>query len=207
MDSMNWLLLAYKVPPEPAAKRVTLWRRLKSMGAIYLQSGVCLLPRTDEHLRRLKMLERDIAEMEGEAVLLQTAALDPVQQEKVISRFKADRDDQYREFLGKCEAFEREIQKEIAIEKFTYAELEEEDAEARKLEAWLAKIRKLDFYDAPLAQAAKTKLATCKTALDAYAQRVFEAHDENRNTPSPAVGYQRDAGDDECAQVEGPSDV
>lgn len=208
MDPIDWLLLAYKVPPEPTAKRVTLWRRLKGLGAVYLQSGVCLLPRTDEHLRRLKMLEQDIAAMDGESVLLQTVALDAAQQDKVLARFRADRDDQYREFLGKCEAFEREIAKEIAIEKFTYAELEEEDAEARKLEAWLEKIQKLDFYDAPLAEAAKTKLEVCKAALDGYAQRVFDAHDENRDTSAmPAVAGRRDAGSDAGDHEEGPPDV
>lgn len=42
MASPSWLL-TYKVPPEPAAKRIALWRRLKGMGAVYLQKGVCLL--------------------------------------------------------------------------------------------------------------------------------------------------------------------
>ena len=65
----SWLLLNYKVPTEPAAKRVALWRRLKGMGAVYLQNGVCLLPKTDDHARRLKMLENDIREMSGEAVI------------------------------------------------------------------------------------------------------------------------------------------
>src|SRR5215475_3417202 len=106
MVTQPWLLLTYKVPPEPAAKRIALWRRLKGMGAIYLQNGVCLLPKTDDHLRRLKMLENDISEMSGEAVLLQTVALDHAQEEKVIARFKADRDEQYREFLGRCADFE-----------------------------------------------------------------------------------------------------
>lgn len=64
------------------------------MGAIQLQSGVCLLPRTDDHLPRLKMLERDITDMQGEAVMLQAIALDPAQQDKVLARFRADRDDQ-----------------------------------------------------------------------------------------------------------------
>ena len=60
---MTWILLTYKVPPEPAARRVALWRKLKSMGAVYLQNGVCLLPETREHMRQLKMLENDAAEM------------------------------------------------------------------------------------------------------------------------------------------------
>lgn len=180
MVAPSWLLLTYKVPPEPAAKRIALWRRLKSMGAIYLQNGVCLLPKTDGHVRRLKMLENDVSGMGGESVILETVALDRAQEDKVVARFKADRDEQYREFLGRCADFEAEIAKEIAINKFTYAEIEEEDTDLKKLQGWLAKIKKLDFYGAPLADEAAERLKACETLLDSYAQRVFDAHDENR---------------------------
>jgi len=180
MVSLSWLLLTYKVPPEPAAKRIALWRRLKGMGAIYLQNGVCLLPKTDDHVRRLKMLENDIAGMGGEAVILETVALDRAQEEKVIARFKVDRDEQYREFLGRCADFEAEIAKERAANKFTYAELEEEDTDLKKLQGWFEKIRKLDFYGATLAEEAARRLHGCEELLDAYARQVFDAHDENR---------------------------
>ena len=150
------------------------------MGGVYLQNGVCLLPKTDDHVRRLKMLENDINEMSGEAVLLETVALDRGQEEKVIARFREDRDEQYREFLGKCAAFEGEIAKEIAINKFTFAELEEEDTDLKKLQGWLEKIRKLDFYGATLAEEAAKRLRGCEELLDAYARQVFDAHDENR---------------------------
>lgn len=179
MDQLTWLLLTYKVPPEPATKRVALWRRLKGMGAIYLQNGVCLLPKADDHARRLKMIENDVAEMGGESLLLETVALDRGQEEKVIARFRADRDEQYREFLGRCADFENEIAKEIAINKFTYAELEEEDTDLKKLQGWLEKIRKLDFYRATLAEEAAARLQACEALLDSYAQRVFDANDEN----------------------------
>jgi len=147
----SWLLLTYKVPPEPAAKRIALWRRLKGMGAVYLQNGVCLLPNTDDHVRRLKMLENDVAGMGGEAVILETVALDRAQEAK-----------------------------EVAINKFTYAELEEEDTDLKKLQGWLEKIRKLDFYGGTLADEAADRLRACEVLLDGYAQRVFDAHDENR---------------------------
>lgn len=180
MPPSSWLLLTYKVPPEPAKGRVALWRRLKGMGGVYLQSGVCLLPKTDDHVRRLKMLENDIAGMQGEAVILETVALDRAQEDKVRARFKADRNEEYREFLGRCADFEAEIAKEIAINKFTYAELEEEDTDLKKLQGWLEKIEKLDFYGAPLREEARARLRACEVLLDGYAQRVFEAHDENR---------------------------
>jgi hypothetical protein len=180
MASPSWLLLTYKVPPEPAAKRIALWRRLKGLGAVYLQNGVCLLPKTDDHVRRLKMLENDVAEMGGEAVILETIALDRAQEEKVVARFKSDRDEQYREFIGRCADFEAEIAKERATNKFTYAELEEEDTDLKKLQSWLDKIRKLDFYGATLAEEAAARLRGCEELLDAYARQVFDAHDENR---------------------------
>ena len=180
MATSAWLLLTYKVPPEPASKRVALWRRLKSMGAVYLQNGVCLLPKTDDHVRRLKMLENDIAKMQGDAVILAAIALDRVQEEKVVARFKADRDDAYRELIDKCDDFETEIAKETAAQHFTYNELEENDGELKKLQGWLDKIKKLDFYGGGLAAEARERLKSCESLLDAYAQRVFEAHDENR---------------------------
>ena len=180
MVTTSWLLLTYKVPPEPASKRIALWRRLKGIGAVYLQSGVCLLPKTDDHVRRLKMLENDVAEMGGEAVIFETVALDKAQEEKVLTRFKADRDDAYRELIDKCDDFEREIAKETTAEHFTYAELEENDADLKKLQGWLTKIRKLDFYGGALAVEAAERLKGCESLLDGYAQRVFNAHDENR---------------------------
>src|SRR6478672_10973717 len=180
MVTRPWLLLTYKVPPEPAAKRVALWRRLKGMGAVYLQNGVCLLPKTDDHARRLKMLENDIAGMGGESVILENVALDRLQQDKVVARFKADRDDAYREFIDKCDDFEAEIAKETATQHFTYNELEENDVELKKLQGWLEKIKKLDFYGGGLAAEAAARLQGCESLLDNYAQRVFDAHDENR---------------------------
>lgn len=180
MNSQNWLLLTYKVPAEPAKKRIALWRKLKGMGAIYLQNGVCLLPKTDDHVRRLKIIENEIHEMAGDSVLLETIALDRSQEEKVVARFKADRDEEYEEFLDKCKDFEAEIAKETAANHFTYAELEENDVDLKKLQSWLEKIHKLDFYGATLASEAQQQLIACEVLLDAYAHKVFDAQHENR---------------------------
>jgi hypothetical protein len=158
------------------------------MGAVSLQNGVCLLPKSDEHVRRLKVLEHDITEMGGESVLLETVALDRSQQDKVVGRFTADRDEQYRGFLARCTDFETEIARETATAHFTYAELEENDVDLKKLHRWLEKIGRLDFCGAPLAVEARQRLAVCDERLEAYAQRVFEAHDENCPPQMPAMG-------------------
>jgi len=180
MKNIPWLLLTYKVPPEPAAKRVSLWRKLKGMGAVYLQNGVCLLPKTDDHVRRLKMLENDISKAEGESVILETVGLDTTQEAKVLGRFKAERDEAYEEFIDKCDDFEAEVAKEVTANHFTYAELEENDVDLKKLQGWLEKIQKLDFYGADRASEAQERLKGCVAILDDYARKVFDAHDENK---------------------------
>ncbi|MGH8918302.1 MAG: Chromate resistance protein ChrB, partial [Actinomycetes bacterium] len=40
----GWLVLIYRVPPEPTRLRSTVWRRIKSLGAIYLQNSAAALP-------------------------------------------------------------------------------------------------------------------------------------------------------------------
>ena len=107
-----WLLLTYKVPAEPAKRRIALWRKLKALGAVYLQSGVCLLPKVELHVRRLKLLQNEITAMEGDAVLLETFGLDRVQEQKVIARFSSERNEAYQEFISRCGDFEAEIAKE-----------------------------------------------------------------------------------------------
>ncbi len=185
MSALEWVLLTYKVPPEPARKRVSIWRKLKGMGAVYLQGGVCVLPKTDDHVRRLKMLENEIAEADGEALLLATVGLDQKQQEKIIARFNADRDDEYKEFIEKCVAFEEEIAEETRVKHFTFAELEENEQELTKFKTWIAKIQKLDFCKAQRAEEAAERLTRSEGVLDAYAHHVFAAQEENR-PPDPS---------------------
>ena len=168
------------MPAEPAKRRIALWRKLKALGAVYLQSGVCLLPKVETHVRRLKLLQNEITAMEGDAVLLETVGLDRVQEQKVIARFSGERNEAYQEFISRCDDLEAEIAKERGIGKFTYAEVEENEEDLTKLQAWLAKIVRLDFYSASLRAEAEERLARCAALLDDYAREVFEAQDENR---------------------------
>lgn len=173
-------MISYQVPSEPAAPRVAVWRKLKAMGAIYLNKGSCLLPDSHDHLRRLRLIANEIFEAGGEAFLIAAHGLEDADEERVVARFRADRDEAYEEFIDKCDDFEREVGKEVEAEHFTYAELEENDVDLRKLEGWLEKIVRLDFYGAARAAEARERLEGCRALLDDYARRVFDAQAENR---------------------------
>ena len=163
--------------------------QVEGLGAVYLQSGVCLLPKVELHVRRLKLLQNEITAMEGDAVLLETFGLNRVQEQKVIARFSSERNEAYQEFISRCDDFEAEIAKERGVGKFTYAEIEENEEDLGKLQAWLEKIVRLDFYGASLRSEAEERISRCAALLDDYAREVFEAQDENRlNAGGPGRG-------------------
>jgi hypothetical protein len=169
----EWLLLSYKVPPEPSSKRVSIWRRIKGLGAIYIQNGVCMLPKNDEHQRQFKIIQNDIVTIGGETLLLETMGLDHKEEENIIKRFNEERNEQYQEFLDKCDDYRAEIMKETENKHFTYAELQENDEDLKKQKGWLEKIRKLDFFGAPLLTEAEKQLIVCEQMLEEFAQSVF----------------------------------
>src|SRR5258707_4004285 len=74
-EGNGWLLLVYRVPSEPTRLRAAVWRRLKSLGAIYLQNSAAALPASIDAERALRKLRREILGMSGTAVLLSRSGL------------------------------------------------------------------------------------------------------------------------------------
>ena len=179
----SWLLLTYKVPAEPSKFRVAIWRRIRSLGAVYMQNSICVLPRTTEHHRQLRMVQADIERAGGEAVLFETLSLEAKQEARVVAYFKHDRDQDYEEFLDKCADYKKEVDKEIKADHYTFAELKENDEDLKKLKNWLERIRTLDFYGAPARAAAEQQLIECEELLDSYANEVFEREQNAKSRP------------------------
>jgi hypothetical protein len=66
---MRWAILIYHLPREPSRHRVAVWRRLKTLGALYLQDGVAALPEDAVTREQLEWLQIRIREAGGEATL------------------------------------------------------------------------------------------------------------------------------------------
>ncbi|WP_051452268.1 Chromate resistance protein ChrB [Actinospica robiniae] len=167
----GWLVLVYRIPSEPTRLRAAVWRRLKGLGAVYLQNSVAALPAGAGAERALRKLRREILEMGGTAQLLSSVAL--AGQSDLLAVFQAARDDEYEEILDKCQDFHGQLQKEYDAEHFTYAELEENEEDLVKLRNWLAKITERDVFGAPKRAATLEAIASCEQALEEYAARVY----------------------------------
>jgi hypothetical protein len=177
-EARRWLLLVYRVPAEPTRLRSGVWRRIKGLGAIYLQNSVAGLPYGVAAERAFRTLRKEIAEMGGTAYLLSTHAL--AGESDLEKAFNAARDDEYEEIVDRCEDFLGQIEKEYRAEHFTYAELEENDEDLKKLRNWLEKVRSRDVLGASGKDAALVALRRCETVLDEYATRVYAEEGESR---------------------------
>ena len=177
-ESTGWLVLIYRVPPEPTRLRSTVWRRIKSLGAIYLQNSAAALPASAATERALRKLRREILDMSGTAILLSCDVL--AGESDVRSAFQAARNDEYEEIVDKCHDFLAGLRKEYAESHFSYAELEENEVDLVKLRNWLDRIRERDVFGASGLQPALSSLAECEEHLEAYAARVYAEEAESR---------------------------
>jgi hypothetical protein len=176
-EKRAWLVLIYKVPSEPTRLRATVWRRLKSLGAVYLQSSVASLPHSSDAERALRSLRNEIVEMGGTGQLLQSTTL--VGETDIVDMFNAARDEEYTEIVDRCRDFLDEIDRETKAEKFTYAELEEIDEDLTKLKGWLTKVRARDTLDADGHRPALDALAGCEAAFEVFTNRVYDANPDH----------------------------
>ena len=174
----NWLLFVYRVPPEPTRLRAAVWRRIKSLGAIYLQSSAAALPASSGAERALRKLRREIIEMSGTAALLSCRVL--AGEPEVRAAFQAARDDEYEEVVDRCEDFLGQVQKEYDAHHFSYAELEENEVNLVKLRNWLARIRDRDVFGAAGRNPAEQAVLRCENSLEDYAARVYAEEAETR---------------------------
>ncbi len=98
-----WNLLVYKVPSEPSARRVYVWRKLKRLGAVSLQDAIWVLPANPRTLEQFQWLAAEIVEFGGEATVWDARPAFSDQDESLMRQFVAQVDEAYRELLAELE--------------------------------------------------------------------------------------------------------
>jgi len=175
METPRWLLFFYQVPSSPSTHRAYAWRKLKAIGALYLQNSICLLPSREELREKLGELRDEIASRGGEASLLELELVGKGECEAMIERFGEQVGDEYGEFLEQCEDFHAELKKERDKKHLTYGELEENEAEINKLRSWLPRIIARDFFDTKLQSTALAALEKSEKDFSLFERQVEAA--------------------------------
>ncbi|MEV4105225.1 Chromate resistance protein ChrB [Nonomuraea sp. NPDC049649] len=173
---VTWLMLIYRVPSEPTRLRAAVWRKLRSLGAVYVQNSAAVAPRTPQSERMLRALRNEIIEsMHGQAFLISTSSV--LGEADLVALYNAARDDEYEEILDKCEDFHAGVEKEVVAQHFTYGELEENEEDLAKLKGWYEKVKARDVLGAKRAAEVAKAIEDCSKVLEEFAARVYEAED------------------------------
>ena len=99
----RWLLLLYKVPREPSVGRVSVWRRLKRLGAILLHDAVWVLPCSPRTREEFQWLVAEIHERGGDAMLWEASLCLDGRDAALVRQFIAQVDAVYTDVLGALE--------------------------------------------------------------------------------------------------------
>src|SRR3954449_9438575 len=162
MPEMPWVLLVYRVPTEPASKRVGVWRDLKRMGALYLQQCVCIFPDRTDVVEELDRVAAKIIAMEGEYTRFDIPLLRPADEEKIVQAVRDLRNKEYAEIIEECETkFVKEIEFEHFRQNYTYEEAEEIEQDLDKIRRWYARVQERDWFAAPGRDQVEARIGRC----------------------------------------------
>jgi Protein ChrB, N-terminal len=185
---MTWLVVSVSTAGAAASLRVQVWRKLRSLGALYLQQSVCLLPATTDVTRDIRRLAGRVRQGGGTVRVLPMAFTDPAAEQAVITELNAARDAEYAEVLDRLPELHRELASEQARGRLTYAEVEESEADLHRFQAWLAKIEARDYFGVAGGEAARAAVAAAAAALAAFENAALDAETSG---PTPTTGRGR----------------
>jgi len=141
----RWLLLLYKVPPEPTVNRVTVWRKLKRLGAILLHDAAWVLPPSPRTLEELQWLAADVRERGGDAMLWEASLCPGGRDDELVRQFLAHVDGAYAEIL---------------------ADVEQPDADLAALSKRYQQARLQDYFRSPLGERVRAALLSAGGRAD-----------------------------------------
>jgi hypothetical protein len=142
----SWVLLHYKIPPEPTARRVFVWRKLKRLGAVLLHDAVWVLPATPYTREQLQWLAAEIAEFGGDALQWEAQLPLAEREEALVSQFVAQADAAYASIQ---------------------AELARGDADLAAVSRRYQQIQAQDYFHSPVGEQVRAALTTAGRGGDA----------------------------------------
>ena len=155
-EKTRWLILIYHLPREPSRHRVAVWRKLKTLGALYLQDGVVALPEDAVTREQFEWLQLRVREAGGEATLWEARPDTLAEERKLVEIFRTAREEAYGAIVAQAERIRRKA------ELGGSGSLPEE---LRKLEREFRAERRRDYFRSPMRQDAAATLKAAREAV------------------------------------------
>ena len=186
-EPLSWRVLIYRVPTEPASKRVAVWRDLKRLGALYLQQCACIFPAIPGLNNEVNDIAAKIPALGGETFLLEVPRLQPEDETRIIESFRAQRTSEYAEIIEECETkFVKEIEFEHFRQNYTFEEAEEIEQDLEKIRRWFERVLERDWFKADRRDEVETWLGRCQGLLAKFEEEVYRRSGSDRPNAEPA---------------------
>jgi hypothetical protein len=155
VERPSWVLLVYRLPREPSRHRVAVWRKLKDLGALYIQDGVVALPEDATTREQLEWLQLRVREAGGEATLWEARPGTVAEEAELVGTFRSSREEAYRAIIAEAERLRRK------------AEMGGVDPSEQlgKLEREFRAERRRDYFRSPLRGEAAASLKAVREAV------------------------------------------
>jgi hypothetical protein len=132
----HWVFLAYRLPREPSTPRISVWRKLKTLGVAQLLDGLAALPLTSRSREQLEWLADEVLEARGESSIWIAQAATMAQERDLVQGMADAIAQEYRSLADGTED----------------AEASEPDARRRALGRFrrqMHRIRQRDYFPPP----------------------------------------------------------
>jgi hypothetical protein len=153
----RWLILIYQLPREPSRHRVAVWRKLKALGALYLQDGAATLPEDAVTREQLEWLQLRVREAGGQATLWEALPNTVAEGRSLVEEFRASREAAYKDLIAAADSLRRKA----ALGSDTAPLLEE----LGKMEREFRAERRRDYFRSPLRNEAAAALRAARRVL------------------------------------------
>src|SRR5260370_19037197 len=191
--SERWVLVFYRAPTEPSSARVTAWRRLHRLGGLLVGHAECLVSARLQAEAKVAQVAADLRQAGGELDAYVVESFAAAAEADIEARYNQARDAEYAELIERSQGVVGELEREGARGKFTFAEVEENEADIAKLRRWLRRIQYRDVFGAGNREAAQAAIEAAQSKLNTFvkiasareAQSVLLLADDNRE-PQPA---------------------
>ncbi len=161
ISEQKWILLVYRIPSQPSRYRLQVWRKLQSLGVLYLQDAVCILPSREGLHEELTEVGATVKESGGSVNLFAIESILPGEDEQIVTDFKKLADDRYITIVHRLDSALSLLSSNVNI---ADVEVAEESLKRERIAYFRA--QRIAYFGGTIEDEVETRLEKLRLLLD-----------------------------------------